>query len=201
MKKSKLKLSPQLSAALASGGVTADEVEAADEPGNTASAADKEGQEEEVTTPAPEANTPAPEAATPTPAPITTAAADNALVAHLKDELKEQRNEVSRLSLELSNTKTKLTEAEGTIPSLQKIVLTATERLAVALNVSTADLASLSPAALADRFTVLNADFAKKFKVGAQSTPAAENTPNASSVVQLDPRRTAAVGATQLKAK
>lgn len=198
----KKKLSPEIAAALASGGVAATEVETATEPGATdapvvtteAAAVDPAVTPPVTTTEAPV--TPPVTTEAPTPA----ATGSDALVTHLKAELKEQRDQVTTLTADLTATKTKLSAQEALVPALQTIVLTATERLAVALNVSTADLAGLGAQALADRFTLLNADFAKKFKVGAQSTPAAPaaNAQN-SNVVPFDPRTQAAVGATQLK--
>lgn len=106
-------------------------------------------------------------------APVVDASAS--LVAHLKEELTSVRGELTALQVKASSAETLATTLEAENTAMLGIVRTATERLCVALNASTAGVAAMPATALCAHFTQLNADFAKKYTVGAKAAPDADN--------------------------
>jgi hypothetical protein len=193
-------LSKELLAALASGGTLSADLQAQHDAAAAAEAADESAVTAAAVAAAAKTDPPAvetaavvvpPVVATDPPAASTvgtlaaTVDASASLVAHLKEELTGVRGELTTLQVKASTAETRVTTLEAENTAMLGIVRTAAERLCVALNASTAGVAAMPATALCAHFTQLNADFAKKYTVGAKATPDADN-PAANGKMKLE---------------
>lgn len=108
------------------------------------------------------------------------AAADPALVTHLKEELATVRTESTATLLrattaeaELKTAKETVTVALADVASLSAIVLNGCKSMAIALNASTAGVEGFTAKQLTEFHTKLSADCQKRFPIGGVATTTA----------------------------
>lgn len=122
------------------------------------------------------------------------------LVAHLREELRDTRKEVTALSIEKANLESQLAQLNTDLPGLTGIVRKSVEVMSIALGTKAVGLDSMSNEALCEYYNQLSNEMAKKFPVGGRAVTTAKATEDTSFTASNDsPARRAAVKSSSIK--